>query len=90
MAEYPFIKTAKGTEITISSFGVSSFDGLLRVWIPNADLVEVMRIFLDSEQIPISIHEDPEMELTDFSEYNVFHGAELDFAGNVMLVLGRI
>jgi len=92
MAEsvYPMIKTARGTEIPIASFGVSSLDGLLRIWIPNADLSEMMRTFLDPEHLPITVHEDPDLDPVDFSLYTVFRGAEVDFVGSVMLVLGRI
>ena len=87
-AEYPFIQTSNDHQITISSMGISGFDGLLRIWIDGLDLFEAMMLFSDPDIFPIILREDDELT-TEFKGYTVLFGVEKDYNDRIMVVIGK-
>lgn len=89
MPEYPYIQTDNNDQITITSIGISGIDGLLRFWIDDSDLLEMMRIFTNQNALPITLYEDPEIEPKEYTDFTVLFGVEKDYNDQVMVVVGK-
>ena len=48
------IRTASGTEYAIDWCGVASIDGILRFYVPNGNLVELILAFSNPQNLPVT------------------------------------
>ena len=80
------IRTATGTEYEIEWCGVASFDGILRFYVPNGNIVELMTAFSNPENLPVTHIFDGTVVET-YTNYTVFFGAIMDFVGGVTVSL---
>ena len=82
------IRTATGIEYAIEWCGVASFDGILRFYVPNGDLITLMTVFSQPENLPITHIFDGEVVET-YTQHTVFFGATKDFVGGVTVELAK-
>lgn len=82
------IRTASGSEYAIEWCGVASLDGILRFYVPNGNLVELMLAFSNPQNLPVTHLFDGEI-VQEYTDYTVCFGVTMDYLGGATVELAR-